>query len=231
MAPKPSGVYCGDQVRRPGLDTVWYNVDKIAAPTPTPVAQATSTEVPPTATPTSTWTPTPTATPTYTPTSTPTATLTYTPTRTPTATWTSTPSPSPTATPTLTPKPKPTKTPTPMPPTSTPTAVAALTPSTIAAVWEAGELLVTWQPGWVKPRDYYRVVRLNPPFLPTLVVEDTVWAEAGGDTGWLKLQTSGWDPGDREVFFVRVTCYGGDAQCSLGRWESILTNAVPFRIP
>jgi len=210
-----------------------------SAPTPTLVVQAPPTAVPPTATPTptptatptNTATPIPTATPTHTPTPTPTATPTRTPTRTPTATYTSTPSPTPTATPTFTPKPKPTATK--VPPTSTPTTVPTLGPNTITAVLEGQELLVTWQPGWVTQDDYYIVAWVNPDpnQLPAKFAEGSIYGEAGGDRGWLKIQTSTWGSGDFEIsFWVRHDYWGGK-WVGYMRQEKEISNRVRFHVP
>ena len=196
-------------------------------PTPTLVAKVPTTAVPPNATPTvatSTATPTPTATLTHTPTPTTTAIPTHTPTPTPTTTPTNTPSPTPTATPTSTPKPKPTATK--VPPTPTPTTVPTLGPKLIAAVLEGQELLVTWQPGWLQQNTSYIVERLNPDpnQLPSKIAEGSVWDEAGGDRGWLRIQASAWwGPGDYNIYFAY---YFG---APYGYWP--VSSSVRFHIP
>ncbi len=109
--------------------------DIILPPTPTPSVTFTPTPAPTftaTATPTRTPTPTATATPTRTPTPTATATPTRTPTPTATATPTRTSTPTATATPTRTPTPTATATPTPTAtatPTRTSTPTATATPT------------------------------------------------------------------------------------------------------
>jgi len=90
---------------------------------------------------------------------------------------------------------------------------------------------VTWQPPWVTTRIYYIVARVHPDpnFLPAKIAGGSVYGEAGGDSGLLKLQTSSWGSGDFDVYFVH--CWHWDWGGPRRNCGKPITNTVSFHIP